>query len=153
MCCAIQRAGTPRQGSRCSVVGAAAWTDGRAAATPPPRACLPALRSAPPQVSHHPPVGAGHGETELWTYDIVSAPKTKFLGNSVEVYPIGGRGGGVVWDGGDDASRALPAPGSSVADAQRAEGRGAGGGSSGGPREHAAGRHQEQQHPSACLPA
>ncbi|EFN59995.1 hypothetical protein CHLNCDRAFT_133152 [Chlorella variabilis] len=41
------------------------------------------------QVSHHPPVGAGHGETELWTYDIVSAPKTKFLGNSVEVYPIG----------------------------------------------------------------
>lgn len=41
------------------------------------------------QVSHHPPIGAGHGETELWAYDLVSAPKTKFLGNSVEVYPIG----------------------------------------------------------------
>ena len=41
------------------------------------------------QVSHHPPVGAGHGEGELWAYDLVSAPKTKFLGNSVEVYPIG----------------------------------------------------------------
>ncbi|KAI3429462.1 hypothetical protein D9Q98_005554 [Chlorella vulgaris] len=41
------------------------------------------------QVSHHPPVGAGHGETELWSYDLISAPKTKFLGNSVEVYPIG----------------------------------------------------------------
>ena len=41
------------------------------------------------QVSHHPPIGAGHAETELWSYDLVSAPKTKFLGNSVEVYPIG----------------------------------------------------------------
>lgn len=41
------------------------------------------------QVSHHPPVGAGHGECDLWTYDLVSAPKTKFLGNAVEVYPIG----------------------------------------------------------------
>ena len=41
------------------------------------------------QVSHHPPIGAGHGEGELWAYDLVSAPKTKFLGNSVEVYPIG----------------------------------------------------------------
>jgi len=41
------------------------------------------------QVSHHPPVGAGHGECDFWEYDLVSAPKTKFLGNSVEVYPIG----------------------------------------------------------------
>lgn len=41
------------------------------------------------QVSHHPPIGAGHGESDLWSYDLVSAPKTKFLGNSVEVYPIG----------------------------------------------------------------
>ncbi|KAL6774365.1 hypothetical protein ACKKBG_A24730 [Auxenochlorella protothecoides x Auxenochlorella symbiontica] len=41
------------------------------------------------QVSHHPPIGAGHAESPLWTYDLVSAPKTKFLGNSVEVYPIG----------------------------------------------------------------
>lgn len=41
------------------------------------------------QVSHHPPIGAGHGESDLWTYDLVAAPKTKFLGNSVEVYPIG----------------------------------------------------------------
>lgn len=41
------------------------------------------------QVSHHPPVGASHAENDLWSYDLVSAPKTKFLGNSVEVYPIG----------------------------------------------------------------
>lgn len=41
------------------------------------------------QVSHHPPIGVGHGENENWTYDIVSAPSTKFLGNSVEIYPVG----------------------------------------------------------------
>lgn len=41
------------------------------------------------QVSHHPPIGVGHGENEHWTYDIVSAPSTKFLGNSVEIYPVG----------------------------------------------------------------
>jgi len=41
------------------------------------------------QVSHHPPIGVGHGENDNWTYDIVSAPSTKFLGNSVEIYPIG----------------------------------------------------------------
>ena len=41
------------------------------------------------QVSHHPPVGVSHAESDLWAYDLVSAPKTKFLGNSVEVYPIG----------------------------------------------------------------
>ena len=41
------------------------------------------------QVSHHPPIGAAHAETPYWTYDIVSCPKTKFLGNSLEVYPVG----------------------------------------------------------------
>lgn len=41
------------------------------------------------QVSHHPPIGVSHAESPLWSYDQVSAPKTKFLGNSVEVYPIG----------------------------------------------------------------
>ena len=41
------------------------------------------------QVSHHPPIGASHAENELWEYDLVSAPKTKFLGNSVEVFPVG----------------------------------------------------------------
>jgi hypothetical protein len=62
---------------------------------PPPSAPPQHPPTHPPtQVSHHPPIGAGHGETELWTYDLVSAPKTKFLGNSVEVYPIGGGGGG-----------------------------------------------------------
>lgn len=41
------------------------------------------------QVSHHPPIGASHAESDLWSYGLVSAPKTKFLGNSVEVYPVG----------------------------------------------------------------
>lgn len=41
------------------------------------------------QVSHHPPVSAGHGESSHFVYDIVSAPKTKFLGNSIDIYPIG----------------------------------------------------------------
>jgi hypothetical protein len=41
------------------------------------------------QVSHHPPMGVAHGENEHFTYDITSKLKTKFLGNSVEVYPIG----------------------------------------------------------------
>jgi len=40
------------------------------------------------QVSHHPPISAAHAFNDKWDYDIVSAPKTKFLGNSVEVYPI-----------------------------------------------------------------
>ena len=57
--------------------------EARVAARPTP------ARLPPPQVSHHPPVGAAHAESELWTFDQVSAPKTKFLGNSVEVYPIG----------------------------------------------------------------
>jgi hypothetical protein len=41
------------------------------------------------QVSHHPPVGAAHAESPRWEYDIVSAPRTKFLGNSLEVFPNG----------------------------------------------------------------
>lgn len=41
------------------------------------------------QVCHHPPVSAGHGENKHFVYDIVSAPKTKFLGNSIDIYPIG----------------------------------------------------------------
>lgn len=43
------------------------------------------------QVSHHPPVAAAHAESKGsgWVYDIVSAPQSKFLGNSVEVYPYG----------------------------------------------------------------
>ena len=45
------------------------------------------------QVSHHPPVGAAHGEHQDWQYDMVSAPTTKFLGNSVDIFPIGGQKG------------------------------------------------------------
>ncbi|ONK76924.1 uncharacterized protein A4U43_C02F1300 [Asparagus officinalis] len=41
------------------------------------------------QVSHHPPIAAAHAENEHFTYDITSKVKTKFLGNSVEVYPVG----------------------------------------------------------------
>ncbi|CAI7884260.1 unnamed protein product [Closterium sp. NIES-53] len=41
------------------------------------------------QVSHHPPICAGHGENEHFVYDCTSKVKTKFLGNSVEVYPLG----------------------------------------------------------------
>ncbi|KAK4551782.1 hypothetical protein RGQ29_032259 [Quercus rubra] len=41
------------------------------------------------QVSHHPPISAGHAENEHFIYDITSKVKTKFLGNSVDVYPIG----------------------------------------------------------------
>ena len=41
------------------------------------------------QVSHHPPMSAAHAENEHFTYDITSKLKTKFLGNSVEVYPVG----------------------------------------------------------------
>ncbi|KAG5022532.1 hypothetical protein AAZX31_07G125600 [Glycine max] len=41
------------------------------------------------QVSHHPPMSAGHAETEHFTYDVTSKLKTKFLGNSVDVYPVG----------------------------------------------------------------
>ncbi|ONL96552.1 Oxysterol-binding protein-related protein 3B [Zea mays] len=41
------------------------------------------------QVSHHPPMGVAHCENEHFTYDITSKLKTKFLGNSVEIYPVG----------------------------------------------------------------
>eukprot|EP00250_Pteridium_aquilinum_P001314 c11524_g1_i1 orf=368-1708(+) len=41
------------------------------------------------QVSHHPPMSCGHGENEHFTYDVTSKLRTKFLGNSVDVYPIG----------------------------------------------------------------
>ncbi|XP_059296413.1 oxysterol-binding protein-related protein 3A-like [Lycium ferocissimum] len=41
------------------------------------------------QVCHHPPIGAAHAENEHFTYDITSKVKSKFLGNSVEVYPLG----------------------------------------------------------------
>lgn len=41
------------------------------------------------QVSHHPPMSAGHAENEHFTYDVTSKLRTKFLGNSVDVYPVG----------------------------------------------------------------
>ncbi|KAG6526980.1 hypothetical protein ZIOFF_009067 [Zingiber officinale] len=41
------------------------------------------------EVSHHPPMGAAHAENEHFTYDITSKLKTKFLGNSLEIYPVG----------------------------------------------------------------
>ncbi|KAL8531462.1 hypothetical protein ACS0TY_008164 [Phlomoides rotata] len=41
------------------------------------------------QVSHHPPMSAGHAENEHFTYDITSKLRTKFLGNSLDVYPVG----------------------------------------------------------------
>lgn len=43
------------------------------------------------QVCHHPPIGAAHAEGKGWTYDIVSAPTTRFNGNSVDVFPLGVR--------------------------------------------------------------
>ncbi|CAH9074895.1 unnamed protein product [Cuscuta europaea] len=41
------------------------------------------------QVSHHPPMSAGHAENEHFTYDVTSKLKTKFLGNSLDIYPLG----------------------------------------------------------------
>ncbi|KAL3536407.1 hypothetical protein ACH5RR_004868 [Cinchona calisaya] len=41
------------------------------------------------QVSHHPPMSAAHAENDHFVYDITSKVKTKFLGNSVEIYPLG----------------------------------------------------------------
>ncbi|KAK4480959.1 hypothetical protein RD792_011821 [Penstemon davidsonii] len=41
------------------------------------------------QVSHHPPMSAAHAENEHFVYDITSKVKTKFLGNSVDIYPVG----------------------------------------------------------------
>ncbi|MQM00824.1 hypothetical protein Taro_033572 [Colocasia esculenta] len=40
-------------------------------------------------VSHHPLMSAGHAENEHFAYDVTSKLKTKFLGNSVDVYPVG----------------------------------------------------------------
>ncbi|KAH7372624.1 hypothetical protein KP509_17G013500 [Ceratopteris richardii] len=41
------------------------------------------------QVSHHPPMSCGHAENEHFTYDVTSKLRTKFLGNSLDVYPVG----------------------------------------------------------------
>lgn len=41
------------------------------------------------QVSHHPPMSAGHAENEHFTYEVTSKLKTKFLGNFLDVYPVG----------------------------------------------------------------
>lgn len=41
------------------------------------------------QVSHHPPMSAGHAENPHFVYDCTSKLKTKFLGNSLDVYPVG----------------------------------------------------------------
>lgn len=41
------------------------------------------------QISHHPPISAAHAENEHFAYDITSKLKTKFLGNSLDVYPLG----------------------------------------------------------------
>lgn len=50
---------------------------------------MESLRRLCIQVSHHPPVCAAHAENDHFKYDLVSAPTTKFLGNSLEVYPHG----------------------------------------------------------------
>lgn len=47
------------------------------------------MRYVAEQVSHHPPVGAAHGCGPGWSYEITSAPRTKFLGNSIDVFPVG----------------------------------------------------------------
>ena len=41
------------------------------------------------QVSHHPPIGASHCDTPAWMYYQTQSVKTKFLGNSLDVTPIG----------------------------------------------------------------
>jgi hypothetical protein len=41
------------------------------------------------QVSHHPPMSSAHAENEHFAYDITSKLRTKFLGNSVDIYPVG----------------------------------------------------------------
>mmetsp|Transcript_4819 Transcript_4819/g.7496 ORF Transcript_4819/g.7496 Transcript_4819/m.7496 type:complete len:444 (+) Transcript_4819:134-1465(+) len=43
------------------------------------------------QVSHHPPIGASHCEGELWEFNEVSSPRTKFYGNAIEIYTEGSR--------------------------------------------------------------
>lgn len=39
------------------------------------------------QVCHHPPVSAAHAENAHFQYSTVSAPTTRFLGNSLEIFP------------------------------------------------------------------
>lgn len=56
-------------------------------AHPTPPSLPPTLPNV--QVTLSPPVGVAHAENPKWEYDIVSAPKTRFLGNSLEVFPIG----------------------------------------------------------------
>ncbi|CAD7703208.1 unnamed protein product [Ostreobium quekettii] len=51
--------------------------------------CGNGVRFLSEQVSHHPPIGAAHAENRNFVYDIIAAPKSKFLGNSVEIYPQG----------------------------------------------------------------
>lgn len=41
------------------------------------------------QVSHHPPIGASHCETPAFVYYQTQSVKTRFLGNSLDVTPIG----------------------------------------------------------------
>jgi hypothetical protein len=41
------------------------------------------------QVSHHPPVASANASGPGWSYEITSAPTTRFLGNSIEVHPLG----------------------------------------------------------------
>lgn len=47
------------------------------------------VRYVAEQVSHHPPVASAKAWGPGWTYEITSAPTTRFLGNSVEVHPLG----------------------------------------------------------------
>lgn len=47
------------------------------------------LRFVAEQVSHHPPIGASHCETPHFIYYQSQSVKTKFLGNSLDVTPIG----------------------------------------------------------------
>lgn len=47
------------------------------------------LRFVAEQVSHHPPIGASHCETPDFIYYQSQSVKTKFLGNSLDVTPVG----------------------------------------------------------------
>lgn len=50
---------------------------------------LSLLQISTSQVSHHPPMSAAHAENEHFIYDVTSKVKTKFLGNSIDIYPLG----------------------------------------------------------------
>jgi len=41
------------------------------------------------QVSHHPPIGASHCESKKWTFWQEQEISSKFLGNSLDVTPLG----------------------------------------------------------------